>query len=178
MIKLITYTPIDAIKSETENYKSLLSVSFDCTISTKALLELTRHRIDVSMTVTSTRYALKKLLRNETKFEYNQDGIKRSSKYLELTGDAIIDKIEVEHLEKIRDLVIWNQIKNDKLALMLPQMWKYDLMLTMGYDALVAFLKLRLHKSAHKNIRDMANDILGVLPKEYVELVKLDLGLK
>lgn len=177
MIKLIAYTPIDAIKSETKNYKSLLSVSFDCTISTKALLELTRHR-HISMTVTSTRYALKKLLKNETEFSWNKEGRTRASKYLDFTGDAIIDKIEIEHLEKIRDLIVWGEIKQDKLALMLPQMWKYDLMLTMGYDALVSFLKLRLHKSAHKNIRDMANDILGVLPKEYVELIKLDLGLK
>ena len=140
------------------NHSSTLEHSllvFDVHLSTKALLEWTRHRIGIGYTVTSSRYALDSM------------GIE-----FELTGDEDVDEI----LSQL-NVLIKNRLKNaskkefDKIAMALPQAFMYKMQVSFNLRALVQFLELRTSPSAHITIRKLAVEIIKILPLEYKELI-------
>jgi len=135
---------------------------FHVELSTKALLEWTRHRIGVAYTVTSSRYALDSM------------GIK-----LELTGDTKIDNILQRIKQLIDEAMVDSKKKDfDKLAMLLPQAFMYEMQVSFNLRSLVHFLKLRTSKSAHITIRKLALEIIDVLPNDYKELVLLEPTIK
>jgi len=147
-------------KMKHESVLEFAQLVFDVEMSTKALLEESRHRIGVSQTVTSTRYALKKI---DRKFEPTGD--KDIDKKLEIIMDMVN-----EELEKGKPL--------DKVAMLLPQAYIYTLQLQFNLRSFLHFLKLRLTKEAHKTIRDVAVAMVKELPANYKELIFEDKDVK
>lgn len=126
---------------------------FEITASSKVLLEMTRHR-HASYACKSSRYTLS---RGEVVFES--------------TGDDTIDML----LEGLRKQIL-NQIelgkKNDVVSLMLPQVYQYRWIVKMNYRSLQNFFTLRLDKHAHFQIREVAEEMLSLLPEEHSYLFK------
>jgi len=143
------------------NHSSVLEHSlivFDIKLTQKALLEFTRHRIGVSYTVTSSRYSLDTI---GIEFEQNDD----------MSVDLILNQLK----EEIED-ILFNKSKKhfDSIAELLPQAFIYKMQVSFNLRSLVHFLKLRINKSAHIDIRLIAKMIIDELPDDYKELVLLD----
>lgn len=139
------------------NHSSTLEHSlivFHMKLSTKALLELSRHR-HISMTVTSSRYALDSM------------GIE-----MESAEYSIIDEF-LNRLKSNIEYCLFNYSKSDfdKIAELLPQAFLYKGQFTFNLRSLVHFLELRLSASAHRDIRLLAKMMVDELPDDYRELV-------
>jgi len=142
------------------NHSSTLEHSlivFDVKLSTKALLEWTRHRIGTAYTVTSSRYALDTM------------GVE-----FEMTGDEKIDNILIDYWHEI-DALMHNKKYTkkdfDKIAMLLPQAFIYKMQVSFNLRSLVHFLELRTEKAAHKTIRKLAIEIIDELPDDYRNLI-------
>ena len=134
-------------------------------ISRLCNMELTRHRM-ASYSIKSTRFTLKQL----AKEEYFHSGDKeRASKYINLTGDNVIDWYSILTLNSVR-IVITNGIKNDIAKYCLPECWKVDLVWTINMRSLMNFLELRLASGSHFEIRELAKHILEAIPQEHIFL--------
>jgi len=124
-------------------------------LTTKALLEMTRSRIGVAYTVTSSRYALDSM------------GIE-----FEPTGDEAYDKVLSEFNKNIKYLLSKGTKRNfDRLAELLPQSFIYKMQVSFNLRSLVHFLELRTGSGVHKDIRYLANKMIDELPNHYKELV-------
>jgi thymidylate synthase ThyX len=132
------------------------SIIFNVKMSTKALLEESRHRIGISQTVTSSRYSLRKI-----ELEY------------EPTGDEEIDKDMDMWMNIIKKRLEQNK-SLDNVSKMLPQAFLYRLQLQFNLRSLLHFLRLRLAKDAHKDIRIIAYLMYQELTDDYKELIKED----
>jgi len=121
---------------------------FEITASTKVLLEMTRHRI-ASYACKSSRYTLD---RGEVVFE--------------ATGDPEID-YELSKWKVTIEKMIKDGKKNDVVSLMLPQAYQYKWVMKINARALHNFFELRLSRTAHSHIRDIANDMWELIPKEH-----------
>ena len=62
--------------------------------------------------------------------------------------------------------------KKDIARAVLPQATATEIIMTMNFRSLRHFLKLRLHKSAHANIRDIARKIYDIVKEKYPVFVE------
>jgi thymidylate synthase (FAD) len=140
-------------------------------ISRAVLMELTRHRC-FSFSVKSTRYTLKKDLKNEESFIEPLgafESIKhydRASKYVKLTDDNDVNEEILKNLERLRVLVKQNK-SNDVIKYALPESFLTDLTMSGSLSCIENFLKLRLSKAALPEIRELANKILEIIPEKH-----------
>ena len=136
-----------ALKHKHSSVLEFATFTFDITASTKVLLEMTRHRM-ASYACKSTRYTL-----NKSRLEF------------EKTGDETIDGL----LEQWRHLIL-SQVENGKsnelTSLMLPQAYQYKWTVMFNARSLQNFLYLRRAKSAHFQIREVAEEMFKCLPDE------------
>lgn len=126
-------------------------------ISRACLQELARHRI-ASYSVKSTRYTLKELLN----VNYDKD----FAKFLVLSGNRDIDECNIAALRKAKKLKEQG-VPNDTLKYMLPEAYKTHLHFSINARSLRNFLELRLSKSAHPEIRALANEIAKKIPASH-----------
>ena len=155
-----------------QNHSSVLEHSlivYDVLMSTKALLEESRHRIGVSQTVTSTRYAIDKV---DVIFTKSLDN--KVNTFLEKQRKDII-KLFNEYRDENNRI---KQTDMDNLALVLPQAFMYKLQLSFNLRSLEHFLELRLSKSAHFTIRRIAKSLFNVLPCEWQNLLLENKNIK
>ena len=143
-------------KHKHESVLEFAQIVFDVAMTQKALLEESRHRIAVSQTVTSSRYALKKI---------------------DIIMDTSYDEEIDEDLEIIRQMVVKHLNNNkalDKVSKLLPQAFIYTMQLQFNLRSLLSFLRLRLSKDAHIDIRLVAYMMFLSLTDDYKELVLCD----
>jgi len=148
------------MKMKHESVLEFGTLVFDVKMSTKALLEAERHRVGISMTVTSSRYALNKI---EILFEP--------------TGDPEIDD-DLEWWKHQIEMRLKQNKPLDKVSKMLPQAFIYSMQLQFNLRSLLHFLRLRLTKEAHEDIRRIAIMLVKALPDDYQKLVFLDEKIK
>lgn len=148
-------------KMKHESVLEFCNLIFDVKLSQKALLELSRHRIGISLTVSSSRYMLKKL--KDIEFEPTND--EEINKDLE-----VIKSIVKKHLQANKSL--------DDVSKLLPQAFIYHMQLEFNIRSFLHFLKLRLHKDAHRDIRIIAKLMFDSLPELYKELILTDEEVK
>ncbi|MCH9712817.1 MAG: FAD-dependent thymidylate synthase [Proteobacteria bacterium] len=127
-------------------------------ISRACLQELARHRIS-SFSVKSTRYTLKEVREHEGCLD----------EFLVKTGNPYIEQFNLIQLLDLQK-VLRSGISNDEAKYMIPEAFKTSLVWTINLRALRNFLQLRLSKSALWEIRDLANEILKVIPNEHMFL--------
>jgi thymidylate synthase ThyX len=144
-------------------------IVFDIKMSTKALIEESRHRNNVSQTVTSSRYAL-----DVIDIEFEKTGDENIDDFLENYRQACIRLIDSYRNEKGRI----SKKDMDNLAMILPQAFIYKMQLTFNLRSLLHFLELRLSKAAHWSIRNIAKEMFEVLPGDYKELILEDEDIK
>ena len=138
------------------------------------LQELARHRI-ASYSVKSTRYCTSKELKSEKPFEseveedgvsFDEDTLKRASKYIYITENEAVNALNILQLEMLRT-AIEDGVTSDNVKPLIPESFKTDLIWTINLRSLRNFLKLRLHKSAHSEIRKLANLIFNNIPQTH-----------
>lgn len=119
-------------------------------ISTKTLMALSRHQ-SIQLTVQSSRYTMLKSFKNEVSNE----------NLLTLSKNKSIRDLQVKQINEVRELVKDNpKLKQDELNLLLPQGYKYNLVMTADEQALKHFYSLRNDKShAHWDIKDLAEKV-------------------
>jgi thymidylate synthase (FAD) len=121
---------------------------FEIEASTKVLLESTRHRM-ASYASKSSRYTLDK---GEVVFES--------------TGDEEIDDLLRFWKGHIEDQIAKGK-KNDVVSLMLPQVYQYRFVVKFNYRSLQNFFLLRRSRTAHFQIREVADEMYRLIPDEH-----------
>lgn len=127
--------------------------------SRAVLQELARHRI-ASLSVMSTRWALKKMLAKDDAC---------ASDFLVRTG---VDSIDSSNMKAFYDMLQLTHIPNDKLKYMIPEAFKTKAMLTINLRSLRNLVKLRSSKNALWEFRDMVNMMFHSLTKEHQDFLK------
>ncbi len=121
-------------------------------LSRAALQELARHRM-ASYTVRSTRFVLKKLIKNENL----QDAL------IKITPD--IDEANLETLKKTVEFL--KKYPNDISKYSIPEALKTHLVMSINARSLMNFFKLRSSPKALKEMRVLSHNIFKVLPKSH-----------
>ena len=138
-----------------------------------ALQELCRHRL-ASYSVKSTRYTLKELA-NEKPFIdedlENPGGLiyhyKEAFKYIEPSNNPSIHYKQLWQLEQLRDIVESKKYSLDEAKSFVPESYLTNLVWTINIRSLRNFLHLRLSKSAHFKIRELAELVYNAIPEEH-----------
>jgi thymidylate synthase (FAD) len=156
---------------DSEHTSTLEHIAFNFQIkgiSRLNLQELARHRM-ASLSVKSTRYTLKELKEEKSFFEHEEFDCdyERAAKFINLIGIAEIDSTSICALENLRALVARGEYTNDQVKYALPECYRLDLFWTINARSLQNFLKLRLSKKAHFEIRETAQKIYDAIPEEY-----------
>lgn len=137
-----------ALKKKHESVLEFGNFIFQIEANTKVLLEMTRHRV-ANYACKSSRYTLNK---GEIVFEP--------------TGDETIDFLLDGWKKKIENQVELGK-SNELTSLMLPQAYQYRWQVQFNARALRQFFKLRLDKSAHFSIREVAEEMFKQIPDDY-----------
>lgn len=143
-------------------------------ITRLCLQELVRHRI-ASYSVKSTRYTLKKSLKeenpfiiidnNENKIYFEETSKERAVKYIRKVDETF--DINIFQLQFLKSAIDNNALPNDKLKYLVPENFKTTLYMSINARSLRNFFKLRLAPQAHFEIRELAQKIYNVLPFEH-----------
>jgi flavin-dependent thymidylate synthase len=125
---------------------------FEFEFSTSVLLELSRHQVGVNLAVKSSRYCTRQ----------NPDDLE-----VELSKSDIVNEMLLRHIDEIITLIKQNPtIGNDDVKLLLPQGFIYKGQMQFNVQSLQHFLTLRLDKSAHFHIREVAQACLDAIPED------------
>lgn len=137
------------------------------------LTEMTRHRI-CSYSVKSTRYTLKELADEEP---FIQEDIENPGgfiykfhdafKYIEPSTEPKMRYKQLWQLEQLRDAIQSKKHSLDEVKYLVPESYLTSLVWTINIRSLRNFLHLRLSKSAHFKIRELAELIYEAIPKEH-----------
>ncbi|MDU2116014.1 MAG: FAD-dependent thymidylate synthase [Peptoniphilus lacydonensis] len=109
----------------------------------------------------------------------------QSSRYVDLSDLKVILPLDIkyhdvgyemselfEECEKVYRKLVENGVKRDVARSVLPLATETEIIMTMNFRSLRHFLKLRLHKSAHANIRDIARKIYDIVDEKYPVFVE------
>lgn len=109
----------------------------------------------------------------------------QSSRYVDLSDLRVILPLEIEdhdvgyamvdalqQCEKAYRKLIELGATKDVARSVLPLATETEIIMTMNFRSLRHFLKLRLHKSAHENIRDVARKIYDIVEDQYPVFVE------
>ena len=136
-----------ALKHKHSSVLEFTNFVFQIKANTKVLLEMTRHR-HANYACKSTRYTL-----NKGEIEFDSTGNKEA--------DAALDvlKYTINRMSK-------EGVSNEITSLMLPQAYMYRWTVQFNARSLMNFLELRRAKSAHFKIREVAEAMYDLVPKE------------
>ncbi len=121
---------------------------FEIEASTKVLLEMTRHR-HASYGCQSSRYTLDK-----------------GEFFFEKTNDPEIDLQLAKWKTIIEDMISLGK-KNDVVSLMLPQSYRYKWTAKFNARSLQNFFELRLARTAHYQIQEVAQAMYDAIPDDH-----------
>lgn len=109
----------------------------------------------------------------------------QSSRYVDLSDLRVILPLEIEshsvgyamvdflqQCEQFYQKLIELGAKKDIARSVLPLATATEIVMTMNFRSLRHFLRLRLHKSAHANIRDVAKQIFDIVKEKYPVFVE------
>ena len=136
-----------ALKHKHSSTIEFTNFIFEIEASTKVLLEMSRHRL-ANYACKSSRYTLNK---GEIVFEPS--------------GDKHIDAL-LETWRATIEQVVNEGYSNELTSLMLPQAYQYRWQVQFNARSLLNFLNLRRAKSAHFQIREVAEAMYESIPDD------------
>ena len=136
-----------ALKHKHSSTIEFCNFIFEIEASTKVLLEMTRHRM-ANYAAKSTRYTLNK---GDISFES--------------TGNELVDRTIHSYLKQVEGFVKAG-VSNEITSLMLPQAYTYKWQVQFNARSLMNFLELRRAKSAHFQIREVAEAMYQLVPDD------------
>ena len=134
-------------------------LTFKVTTDRAIANEMVRHRL-ASYSQQSTRYVDLSDLRVILPLDIETHDV----------GYAMVDALQ--QCEDAYKKLIELGAKKDIARSVLPLATETEIIMTMNFRALRHFLKLRLHKSAHANIRDIARKIYDIVKEKYPVFVE------
>jgi len=157
-------------------------IVFEIEASRALLQELSRHCVGVEPTVKSTRYVLKKELKDEKSFKWNtleefKEVKDRAKKYVYLTGYDDVDDRIIRALEELRWLIKEN-FSNDIVKYALPEAFKFKGQYSFNLQSLVHLLELRTNKDVLPEFQRLCVDMIDVLPNDYKKLILINEKIK
>lgn len=175
---LVTLIDSNNVNSKLAGKEHISFMFYIDKVSRALLQEISRHRT-LNLTVKSSRYTLNKDLKDESSFVSDLGGLfteydyESAKKYIYLTNDNVVNETLINQLEALRRLVKTGK-SNDVIKYVIPECLYTKLTLSVSYNDLIHLSKLRLHKSALKEFRDLMVAIIGVIPhklqEEFIEL--------
>jgi len=133
-------------------------------VSRALLQEHSRHRM-ASISVRSSRYTIKELRDEKAFITVDKFDFERASKYVVFTGNETVDTFILENLENLRFTVV-SGASNDIVKYTLPEAYKTEFVWTVNARSLQNYLKLRTHKSALWEIRNLAYAVFEAIPED------------
>ena len=137
------------------------------------LQELCRHRL-ASYSVKSTRYTLKELADEDPFIQEdieNPGGFiymyQEAFKYIEPSKEPKMQYRQLWQLEQLRDAIQSKKYSLDDVKCLVPESYLTNLVWTINIRSLRNFLHLRLSKSAHYKIRELAELVYDAIPQEH-----------
>lgn len=137
------------------------------------LIEMTRHRL-ASYSVKSTRYTLKELKDEKPFVEEDVENLggfiyhyERAFKYIEPNKNPKMHYQQLWQLEELRSAVQSKEYTSDEVKSLVPESYLTNLVWTINVRSLRNFLHLRLSKSAHYKIRELAELIYDAIPESH-----------
>lgn len=127
-------------------------------VSRACLQEVARHRI-AGLSVQSSRYTLKKLLKATA-----GDELKR---YLVPSGHPAIDKLALRHLKELHEVVTEYDIPNDQAKYALPESFVTRYVWSFNARSLRNLLALRTSPRALVEFQRLANGLFEKLPDDH-----------
>lgn len=126
-------------------------------ISRALLQELSRHRVGVSPSVESSRYTFNRILRNESNIE----------QLLVSSGDEELDNLNIEHMERVKELSNRKGLHNDVSKYGLVESYKVTEVVSFNMRSLRHFYILRNSSKALLEIRKLSQELIYQLPMGY-----------
>ena len=157
--------PFDPLNPSHESVLEHAVYTFELEFSRACLQELARHRI-ASPSVQSTRWALKKLLKDIDTEVLSLETERTLKKLLVRTGDEGIDKGNILQLYNVARRISDN-VPNDKAKFGLPEAFRTKLMFTINARSLRNWFALRTSKRALWEIRETAYAMFDALPESH-----------
>lgn len=134
-------------------------ITFKIKISRGCLQELSRHRVGVSPSVQSTRYTLKKIITGKTS---------DISKYLYQTDNEAVNMLAGQSLHNLKLFYQdHGDVPNDILKYAIPEALLIEEVISFNWRSFRHFLKLRLDKKAHFEIRQLAENMVQCISEKY-----------
>jgi len=130
-------------------------------ISRAVLQQLSRHRME-SLSVLSTRYALKRILRTLSEHPTREE----LGRFLVFTGNDKVDEASCQALLAVISMAKTG-VKNDVLKYCIPESFKLRLLITVNARSLRNFFVLRTHRKAMWEMRRLAFAIYDEIPDEH-----------
>lgn len=140
-------------------------------ISRACLQELARHRM-ASYSVQSSRYTLKKLVRDVEEFKVDDLDTLSQFFYIKPIEDnpELISSLVVQANELLKHAK--SNLANDVIKYLLPEAYKTNLIFTINLRSLRNFINLRSTRRALPEIRALALEIYKAIPEEYKMLLE------
>ena len=150
-----------------------VSLSFYVTGIRRGLLqEIARHR-HTSLSVESTRWALSKVLKNETALVFPEKMMEGFDVYDAETRNTLADMEDALHFLVDGIAKVSAVVPNDRLKDFLPECFTCNLVITLNLRELRHIYKLRTSQSAWKPFRELCENMLQTLPQVIHDLVLL-----
>ena len=150
-----------------------VNLSFYITGIRRGLLqELARHR-HTSLSVSSTRWALSKVLQDETALVFPEKLSEGFDQYDAETRETLMNMEDALHFLVEGIAKVSAVVPNDRLKDFLPECFTCNLVITLNLRELRHIYKLRTSQSAWKPFRELCENILQTLPQVMRDLVLL-----
>ena len=124
------------------------------------LQELSRHRVDISSSVKSSRYTLKEI--KGLSLDLLDSESDSYGKYIYLTGNDTVDRLAHASLSEVA-LLLELGYSNDMVKTVLPEGYLCDAVYTIGKEAWDRLYKLRSGKEVYQPFRDLVGMIKEAL---------------
>ena len=125
-------------------------------ISRACLQEIARHRIGIALSVESTRYTLKRILKGESPENFLID-----------IGNESLNQLILNHFSEIMEVIERENIPNDIAKYAICENYPVSLIMSFNIRSLRHFISLRKSSGAHKEIKELANNFSNMIPIEH-----------
>ena len=152
------------IKNHHESVLEHLVMNFTIDNFPRAVLqEFSRHRIGVSPSIMSSRYTLKKIMRN-----ISEDNM---HKYFYFTGDDDTDELLMAQINILRQAMLLGK-SNDDVKHLIPEAMLTNGSYTINMRAFRHLVMLRQGKEVYKPFRELVRALIDAMPREYEYLIE------
>jgi len=125
-------------------------------ISRACLQEIARHRIGIGLSVESTRYTLKRILKGEDPENFLID-----------TGNEKLNRKILSYFNEVTEIIEDENLTNDIAKYAICENYPVSLIMSFNIRSLRHFISLRSSPAAHKEIKELANTLYNMIPIEH-----------